>query len=84
MLQLHRVLLEEVGRRRHSRQGNNISKGQSAMNALGLVEKKCELCHCYFPNVSAWRVTADRKFPGKGAKFSLSFRFLGTPSLAPY
>lgn len=67
----------------HSRQGNNTSKGQIATTARCLMEKKCELCHCYFPNPSVWPVTADRKFPGKGTEFSLSVGFLGTPLLAP-
>lgn len=70
-------MLEEVGRGGHSRQGNNVGRGQSAATALCLMREKCELCHCYFPSLAAWLVTADGKFPRKGTKFPLSLGFLG-------
>lgn len=31
-----------------------------------LDEKKCELCHCYFLNLSPWPATADGNFQGRG------------------
>lgn len=76
-------MLEEVGRGGHSRQENDVGRGQSAATALGLMEK-CELCHCYLPSLAARTGTADGKFPRKGTKFPLNVRFLGTPPQLPY
>jgi hypothetical protein len=76
ILWLCRTMLEEVVRGGHSRQGNNINKGLSATTALCVVQKKCELCHCYFPNLSAWLGTAGRKFQGKGLNFPSMLGFL--------
>lgn len=76
------VFVRGSGKKRAYKAGNNASRGQSATMALCLMEKY-ELCHCYFPSLAAWPVTADRKFPRKGTKFSLYVRFLGTPPHLP-
>lgn len=76
--------MRESEERRAFQAGEQHKQRPECHDCSVLDEKRCELCHCYFPSLSAWPVTTDRKFPGKGTKNFLSvLSFLGFYLLAP-